>query len=525
MDRPLSFDDLLRPLLRHRGKAILAFVAMFCLAIVASLAVSDRYVSEARLFIRIGRATVSLDPTATVGQTLALSETREMELNSVVEVLGSRSLLEEVVDEFGPEVILKQRLPSNGPSKPPTAMEQFKAIAGQALDTVTGLIPSKQISPREQAVLKLNQSIGVEVAKKSAVIRVFCTAKSPELAQRLLDSVIDAFLKQHLRVNRSEGSYEFFEQQLQQNQQQLELASERLRDAKNSLGVVSIDSKRQLLQEKIGHIDRELLNAQTRLEAVESGVEKLKQQIAVQPERLNSQETNGFPNMAADSMRSELYRLQIRERELLAKYQDTHPLVVALRAQVREAKAIVDSQPEERVQVTSAINPIRQSLEKDLLGEQAELSTLKGQIAGLTAQRKLALAESAGLNDKEIHLAELRRDLEAKETSFRTYTEKLEQARINRSMEMNQLSNVNIAQPPSLSEKPTAPNRPLLLALGFVAAVCSGIGLAFLADQFPRPLRTAGEAERRLETPVLGTVPAPTAVPAPAAAPEPVGAT
>lgn len=523
MDRPLSFDDLLRPLMRHRGKAVLAFLGVFCLAIVASLAVSDRYVSEARLFIRIGRATVSLDPTATVGQTLALSETREMELNSVAQVLQSRSLLEEVVDEFGPEVILKQRLPSKGPPQPPTAMEQIKAIAGKVVDTASSLIPSKTISPREQAIQKLNQSLGVEVAKKSAVIQLFCTAKSPELAQRLLDSVVEAFLKQHLRVNRSEGSYEFFEQQLKQNQQQLELASERLRDAKNSMGVVSIDSKRQILEEKIGHIDRELLNAQTRLTAVESGVEKLKQQIASQPERLNSQETNGFPNMAADSMRSELYRLQIRERELLAKYQDTHPLVVALRAQVREAKAIVDSQPEERVQVTSAINPIRQSLEKDLLAVQAEVSTLRGQIAGLQDQRKLALAESAGLNDKEIHLAELRRDVESKETSFRTYTEKLEQARINRSMERNQLSNVSIAQPPSFSEKPTAPNRPLLCGLGFVAALCSGIGLAFLADQLRPAPRVAEAGASRTPAPPVATIASPEREST--VAPEPAGAT
>lgn len=516
MDRPLSLDDLLRPLARHWGKVALTFVCVFALAIIASLAISDRYVSEARLFIRIGRATVSLDPTATVGQTLALSETREMELNSVAEVLGSRSLLEEVVDEYGPEVILKQRLPSQGPPQPPTAMEQLKAIAGQVMDTVSGLIPSKSISPREQAIQKLNQSIGIEVAKKSAVIRLFCTAKSPELAQRLLNSVVEAFLKQHLRVNRSEGSYEFFEQQLSQNQKELELASERLRDAKNSLGVVSIDSKRQILEEKIGHIDRELLNAQTRLEAVESGVEKLKQQILTQPERLNSQETNGFPNMAADSMRNELYRLQIHERELLAKYQDSHPLVVALRAQVREAKAIVEAQPEERVQVTSAINPIRQSLEKDLLSEQAVVSTLQGQIAGLKAQRKLALEESASLNDKEIHLAELRRDMESKETSYRTYSEKLEHARINRSMELNQISNVNIAQPPSFSEKPTAPNRPLLLALGFVAAFCSSVGLAFLMDQFPRPMQTSNDVQRRLGLPVLATVPH--------SAPQPAGA-
>jgi uncharacterized protein involved in exopolysaccharide biosynthesis len=409
-------------------------------------------------------------------------------------------MLEEIVDEFGPEVILQQRLPGSGPPQAPTTAGRLKTLIGSVVQAVGGLIPSKAISPREQAVQKLNSSIGVEIAKKSAVIRVFCTAKSPELAQRLLQSVVEIFKKQHLKVNRSEGSYEFFEQQLVQNQKQLELASQRLRDAKNSLGVVSIESKRQILEEKIGHIDKELLNARTQQEAVQSTIARLKQQVADQPERLNSQETNGFPNPALDNMRNELYRLQIHERDLVAKYQEAHPLVIAVRAQVKEAKSIVDAQPDQRVQVTSAINPNRQSLEKDLLSAQASLSSVQGQITGLTAQRKLALEESSALNDKEIQLAELRRDVEAKEASFRTYTEKLEQARLNRSLEKNQLSNVNIAQAPSLSEKPTAPNRTLLLGLGFVAACCAGIGAAFLADQLAR-MPVVNTASRMREAP------------------------
>jgi uncharacterized protein involved in exopolysaccharide biosynthesis len=183
--------------------------------------------------------------------------------------------------------------------------------------------------------------------------------------------------------------------------------------------------------------------------------------------------------------------------------------VVAIRAQVKEAKSIVDDQPAERVQVTSAINPNRQALEKDLFTAQASLSSVQGQISGLKAQRKLALEESSALNDKEIQLAELRRDVEAKETNFHTYTEKLEQARINRSMEKNQLSNVNIAQGPSLSEKPTAPNRVLLLGLGIIAACCTGVGVAFLADQLARTTVTSAAPRMRDPLPAAPLTPIP----------------
>jgi uncharacterized protein involved in exopolysaccharide biosynthesis len=67
------------------------------------------YRSEGKLLVRLGRENATLEPTATLGHDLPISipPSRETEVNSVVEILESRALYEEVVDAISPAVILR----------------------------------------------------------------------------------------------------------------------------------------------------------------------------------------------------------------------------------------------------------------------------------------------------------------------------------------------------------------------------------------------------------------------------------
>lgn len=80
--------------------------------------------------------------------------------------------------------------------------------------------------------------------KKSGVITVTAKAESPELAQRILQLTIDSFRVQHLRMNHTVGSYEFFVEQVAEGKRQLSRASEELRQAKDRLGISSIEGQR-----------------------------------------------------------------------------------------------------------------------------------------------------------------------------------------------------------------------------------------------------------------------------------------
>src|SRR5258707_1297150 len=103
-----SILDLRAILARHRRKMALTWTLLAGIDIVVTLLTPSVYRSEGRLFVRLGRENVTLDPTATIGQgpISAVPQQREGEINSVVEILKGRPLIEQLVDSLTPEVIL-----------------------------------------------------------------------------------------------------------------------------------------------------------------------------------------------------------------------------------------------------------------------------------------------------------------------------------------------------------------------------------------------------------------------------------
>ena len=91
-------------LFRHKGKAAVFFVTVATAVALWTFLSPKEYRSEGKLFVRLGRENATLDPTATLGQDsiIAVPQSRESEINSVVEILQSRILLEKVVDALGP---------------------------------------------------------------------------------------------------------------------------------------------------------------------------------------------------------------------------------------------------------------------------------------------------------------------------------------------------------------------------------------------------------------------------------------
>ncbi|MEM7808996.1 MAG: hypothetical protein AAF561_12880, partial [Planctomycetota bacterium] len=59
--------DVLYVLFRHRGKAVVTFLGIFLLTTAAALLLPSEFQSEAKLKVQLGRESVAIDPTATIG--------------------------------------------------------------------------------------------------------------------------------------------------------------------------------------------------------------------------------------------------------------------------------------------------------------------------------------------------------------------------------------------------------------------------------------------------------------------------
>lgn len=417
------------------------------------------YRSEAKLFVRVGRESVALDPTATTGQIISVYESRENELNSVLDVLRSRVILEDVLADVGFETLL--------PRTPDTP------------------------AAREAAIRTLEDAIAVTQTKKSGVVTVTTKARTPELAQRIARATLDAFHVRHVQAYRTEGSFEFFRNQEQLQQTRLTDASRRLGQLKNELQLTSVDGQRKSLQDRLALTESALQSARAEHAASAAAVQTLERQIAAVPTRIVSSRTDGFPNAPADTARQQLLALRNRERELLAQYTELHPLVVAVRSQIVETEAAVRAQETARAQETSVPHPTRQHLEVALLSERAKLAAAQARTTSLAEEHGRLLGELHVLNSREAEVDRLQREVELAQVAYKGYAERAEQSRIDQELGERRISNVNVVQPPSLEVKAVAPKSRTILFLGCVAGALTALGVG-LAREYAADRRTAG---------------------------------
>ena len=436
--------DVARILFRHWRKMALFFCAVIGLTLVVIAVYPRSYSSESKLFIRVGRESVSLDPTATTGETIMLQKSQTDEVNSGLNILSSREVLQRAVQRIGATRILKD-LPS-GDAGSPNA-EKSLGVIRRASDMVHSNINSALLALRlsdpgsdeDLAVRRLEKGTKVSAPKESQVISITYSAASPELAHDVVDAITKVFLEEHLRLSQSEGSLEFFSEQVEKLHNELTAAQAELRDRKNEFQLTSSASRQSVLEQ------------------------------------------------TKDALRQKVYDLALQESELQSRYTDEYPPLKEIRRQKAEAAKALTELP--GTQATA------------IAGNSSRSAQPAGQ-----ANTNLT-AELAALNDQEYQLAQLERNVELLEGKYRMHVEKLEQARVNDALSRDKISNVKVAQEATLVRKPDAPKKQLLIALGLIVATAGAIALAFLSEALDQTLCTTDQVESQLGLPVLLSLP------------------
>jgi uncharacterized protein involved in exopolysaccharide biosynthesis len=482
-------------LVRQWRLAAGVFVAAGFVALVGTLFMPRSYYSEARLFVRYGRQN-QIDPIAEGGQLISLSESRESEINSMIEIFKSRAILDRVVEELGPAYILSGR---EKPAATTPAPEATHAEEKRAIDQP----PS---TAHQQAVQHLEREVSVWSPRKTNTINVACKAKTPAMAQRIVAKLVEVFLAEHVRVHHTPGSYEFFVEQAGVSKKAWQAAAASLRETKNKLGIVTIDGKRKELEGQIGDIANKLLTNDADLRTAEAKIASLKQLIAQLPATIVTQKVEG-PNAAFDGMRQTLYQAEAREQELASKMNDNHPQLLAVRKQVKDLRAILADQPIQRQQATEAANPTRLAMDLALATEQSTAESLRGRGRELLALRERLQKNLRSLNGQEVEVNQLQQAVELAEARHKEYAQKLEQARMNRSLDEERISSLSIVQPASYVAKSTGPRRMYVLALGLMFALISGLGAAMIAAWLNPAFLTLSDLTKVLDLPLVGTLP------------------
>lgn len=461
----LSVSQIAGAVWRHKGKALLAFV-LVCSAAAAYLSLAKRvYESEAKLYVRVGRESVSLDPSATTGQTVSLQDSREGEVNAIEQLFVSRELAEHVVDRLGVDVIFGRKAGGSAAWSPKQAVKD----ALVALEPYN-LNPLKVYDERDKAITTLQKNLRVTAVRKTSVVSVGYTSDDPAQARDIVEALVEQAQAEHLRINRTQGSHDFFEKKETQLRGDLEGLEGKLRDLKNESGFAELTKQRELLLQRIGAVQDELLDVQAELSSATAEVKSRQAELARIPELVIAEETTGQPENPQNQMRTRLFDLEVLERGLATRQTDESPQLQSVREQIKQAREIMGGEAP-KAQTTKSLNKVRQESELALSSRLSQLVALQAKESTLAKQLAAAQAELKAFNQTEIQIAQLQRAIDLAASKYGKYADYVEQTRIDQELQNAKISSLNLLQRPSYSITPVNP-KPIQVLLGGFALAC-----------------------------------------------------
>lgn len=135
---------------------------------------------------------------------------------------------------------------------------------------------------------------------------------------------------------------------------------------------------------------------------------------------------------------------------------------------------------------------------------QAVMRRIDGDIARLNAEVASAGKELQSIPSRTIEENRLKRELEIATETYKSLTDRSENARLR---EASALSDLSIYDPAVAPLLPKKNRKPVIISLGVIMGLAAGLGLAFLLDLTDKRVRYADQITSGLGLTILGVVP------------------
>ncbi len=494
LPRAITSRDALMPIFRHKRLASVVFWGVLLGAIGGGLVMPGKYEAEMKILVNRDRvdSVVTANPDAPVPATPPTVITEE-DLNSEVELLKSRDLLEEVVATC--------KLASAVPKGWAKAADHVAAKLGLAAE------PS-ETARRAEAVDALESHLTVEPLKKTDLIRVAYVSHNPQLSAQVLQTLATLYEEKHAAVHRPAGTFGFFNQEAAKYEGELREAESQLTAFDDAQGIIDPPAQEQLTLQQLSDFESELQREEAAAKAAEQRAQQLRSLALSTPQRQTTQiRSSGNAELLAE-LQSTLLSLELKRTDMRTKYADSYPLVTELTKQIEETqKAIAAAQESPVGETTTDRVPAQDWIATELAKAEADRASSESQAQ--TTERTVEHYRQAALeiDRKGTERADLVRNVKTAEDDYLLYQKKSEAARISDALDDRRIVNVSIAEAATVPALPSLHLGWLVIG-GFFMAGTLGVGSAYVAEKLSPGFHSPDELEEYLDLTVLAAIPA-----------------
>lgn len=483
-------------IVRRRKLIVLWTVCLITsVAALAAALIMPRYTATSAVLIQ-PRAAQVIDLDAVVGD-LAPDEAM---VETQIEVLASRELAEQVVQELG--------LLSDPEFNPAIAEEVDRslAIAGWLHDywpTLEGiadeLLPEMAKRPLAQNAAELPAAHQLETAVtvfleklevrrggRSYVLSIDFTSTDPENAARVANAVVRSYVDTQLadKLSATTEATRWLTERVEQLRDQVLEAERAVEDYRVVNQLVDSPGTTLNVQQLVG-VNATLIATRAERAEKEARLERVREVV----------KSGGGYDGIAEVMSSPVI-VMLREQEttllrqkaqLSREYGERHPRMVHLAVERQDLAARIDLEARNIIRTLESEVTVARRRERAL---EESLNETKGQ--------------SAVIGRAGIQLAELEREAAANRVIYETFLTRLKETREQEDLLRPDARVISAAFVP---DEPSFPTPKLMVVSGFTASLMMGLLLAFLAEHLDRSLRTGSHLEELLGVASLGLVP------------------
>ncbi len=333
------------------------------------------------------------------------------------------------------------------------------------------------------------------------------TNRNRETARRVVDQLLRIFLANSLGGSQegSEQAQQFLSQQIAEYDKKLAAAEARLADFKREHaglvpGATGGDYFSRLHAET-DELDRDRLA----LTLAEQKRDELQRQL--------SSETGSTNGGGADTA-TQIRDTQARLDELLLRFTDKHPDVIAARRTLEDLKLRQKAEIEavrrgDQAAIAAtglASSPVYQGIKLQLSQIDVEVAGARQQVAGQEAkiaeQRKMINTAP----QVEAEYERLDRDYSVTHTEYQALVDRLSRAKLSDKADATGVVRFEVVDPPAVNPDPVFPNRLKLILEVLAAGLGAGIGAAYLLHQLRPVFSSTRQLMELTQLPVLGSV-------------------
>ena len=450
------------------------------IAVLVSFQLTPRYTATAEVLVDPRESKV-----ADVEAVLAGLSSDASTIDSQIQVIRSRSLAARVIQQLAleddPE--FNASVKATGVISETLHWIQSLAFANRSDESAQQRLERD----RSEVINRYLENLSVfQVGRRSFVIAISFTSDDPRRASEVANTVAELYLVEQLeaKFEATQRATEWLDERLGALRETLRTSEEQVEAYRTERGLVD-SAGLSIDEQQLSEINAQLILSRAHLAEKRARFRQLNELVKKGAEVESLAEVLASDEIA--NLRGGQAELAREQADLMSRYGDRHPMMIKIRAQLKDLN----------LQVGSEVKRIVANFENEVAVARSRTLSLQNSLDTLQGRRS---SEQIA----RIRLRALQRESQANRALYESF--------LGRFKETSEQVGTGEADGHIISAataplRPSYPRKGLFAIVGLFLSLGAGFGAAFLLERLDNGFRTAAQLEETLRLPYLGSIP------------------